>query len=122
MNFNALLTQYQQDFLTEEEHRGFDGIRKLGDINAHQNVTVTKNRNEFRPYNNSSQTLSTAADQQLKIIDKAKSGTVLSIAPAIAQEISHYYDILIDTAGKRLNSKGNISIFKTDRGYALKKN
>jgi hypothetical protein len=122
MKFNTLLKHYQRDFLTEKDYRGFNGLRKLGDINANQKVTAIKNKNEFRPYNDSSKTLSTNTDQQLKIIDNAKSGTVLPISPAIAQELAHHYNKVIDNTEKKLNSKGNISIFKTEKGYMLKKN
>lgn len=124
MNYNELVAYYQVNLLGEKDYRGFDPDRKLGNDQGSMNITAKKDQNVYRPYNQSSQVLSTLADQQMKKIDASVPGTILPIADNIARELASFYNVSIAPGGdsKRLNSVTSVSIGHNGKSYVLTKN
>jgi len=120
MNYNELVAYYQVKLLGEKDYRGYnpDNFDR-----KHQNITTTKDKNQFRPYNKVSQTLTTSADQMLKNIDKSAPGSIMKVTAPIAQEIMTFYNVrpTENEPEKRLNSANGLMLILINDAYALKK-
>jgi len=129
MKYSELILYYQENLLTEKDvsrsHIGFDGIGKMSRADTkHMNVTTTKDKNVYLPYNELPRRLSNAANQALKRAEYFRNGRNERITPELANEILINYDAgstasLEENTPKQLNSKSPISIVKINGNFYL---
>jgi len=128
MKYSALIAYYQENLLTEKDTVGFDGIGKLSRSDTkHMNVTTTKDKNEYLPYNDVPRNLSNAANQALKRVQQLARGKGERISNELAIEILANYNRggiaeLGEREPKQLNSKSPLSIVKFDNQIYLQNN